>query len=48
MDRRRAMLSYEQYLVSVHLKNIPKAFFVANGYLGIIFFVCILLDSVVG
>lgn len=42
------MLSYEQYLVSVHLKNIPKAFFVTNGYLGIIFFVCILLDSVVG
>ncbi|MCX2716780.1 4-hydroxybenzoate polyprenyltransferase [Helicobacter sp. MIT 21-1697] len=40
------MLCYEQYLVSVHLKNIPKAFFVTNGYLGMIFFICILIDSI--
>ncbi|CAM3287404.1 menaquinone biosynthesis prenyltransferase MqnP [Helicobacter labetoulli] len=40
------MLCYEQYLVSVHLSNIPKAFFVTNGYLGIMFFVCILVDCV--
>lgn len=39
------MLVYEQYLVSLHLHNIPKAFFVSNGYLGIIFFICIVLDS---
>ncbi|MCH5314047.1 MAG: 4-hydroxybenzoate polyprenyltransferase [Helicobacter sp.] len=40
------MLCYEQYLVNVHLKNIPKAFFVTNGYLGIMFFMCILVDSI--
>lgn len=40
------MLCYEQYLVKLHLKHIPKAFFVTNGYLGIIFFVCILADSI--
>ncbi len=39
------MLCYEQYLVGLHLKHIPKAFFVTNGYLGIVFFVCILVDS---
>lgn len=39
------MLCYEQYLVSVHIKHIPKAFFVTNGYLGIIFFCSILFDS---
>ena len=40
------ILCYEQYLVSVHLKNIPKAFFVTNGYLGIMLFLCILADSI--
>ena len=40
------MLCYEQYLVGAHLKNIPKAFFVTNGYLGMIFFICILVDSI--
>ncbi|TLD97774.1 4-hydroxybenzoate polyprenyltransferase [Helicobacter jaachi] len=40
------MLCYEQYLVKIHLKHIPKAFFVTNGYLGIMFFACVLLDSI--
>ncbi|PAF54283.1 4-hydroxybenzoate polyprenyltransferase [Helicobacter sp. 13S00482-2] len=39
------MLIYEQYLVSLDFKNIPKAFFVTNGYLGFVFFIFILLDS---
>jgi 4-hydroxybenzoate polyprenyltransferase len=39
-------LMYEQKLVRDNLDNIPKAFFDLNGYLGIIFFVCILLDKV--
>lgn len=40
------MLCYEQYLVSLHLRHIPKAFFATNGYLGVVFFLCILLDSI--
>jgi len=39
-------LMYEQWLVRNNLDNIPKAFFDLNGYLGIIFFVMILLDKV--
>ncbi|PAF47268.1 4-hydroxybenzoate polyprenyltransferase [Helicobacter sp. 12S02634-8] len=39
------MLVYEQYLVSLDFKNIPKAFFVSNGYLGFVFFLFILLDG---
>ncbi|PAF49982.1 4-hydroxybenzoate polyprenyltransferase [Helicobacter sp. 12S02232-10] len=40
------MLVYEQYLVSLDFKNIPKAFFVSNGYLGFVFFLFILIDGV--
>ncbi len=39
-------LYYEQSLVNKDFKNIPKAFFDVNGYLGIIFLVCIILDKV--
>jgi len=39
-------LIYEQNLVRNNLDNIPKAFFDLNGYLGMIFFICILLDKV--
>jgi len=39
-------LMYEQKLVRDNLDNIPKAFFDLNGYLGIIFFICILIDKV--
>jgi len=40
-------LMYEQWLVRNNLDNIPKAFFDLNGYLGIIFFIMILLDKVI-
>lgn len=36
-----ALLAYEQYLVAKNLANIPKAFFVTNGYLGFVFLACI-------
>jgi 4-hydroxybenzoate polyprenyltransferase len=39
-------LWYEQKLVRDNLDNIPKAFFDLNGYLGVIFFVLILIDKV--
>jgi len=39
-------LYYEQYLVRTNLENIPKAFFDLNGYLGIIFFIFIVLDKI--
>jgi len=39
-------LIYEQYLVRTNLDNIPRAFFDLNGYLGVIFFILILLDKV--
>lgn len=42
-----AMLCYEQYLVAKDFRNIPKAFFVTNGYLGFIFLIFILLDVIV-
>ncbi|PAF50408.1 4-hydroxybenzoate polyprenyltransferase [Helicobacter sp. 13S00401-1] len=40
------MLLYEQYLVSKNLENIPKAFFVTNGYLGFVFLIFIILDTI--
>ena len=36
----------EQIMVRNNLENIPKAFFDLNGYLGVIFFICIVLDKV--
>jgi len=38
------MLSYEHYLVNKDFTKIDKAFFTVNGYLGIVFFVLIILD----
>ncbi|GHR38843.1 hypothetical protein VN0472_06880 [Helicobacter pylori] len=38
------ILLYEQILVARDYKNIPKAFFVSNGYLGVVFFIFIVLD----
>ena len=40
------MLYYEQKLVREDFKNIPKAFFDVNGYLGIVFLILIILDMV--
>ena len=40
------MLYYEQKLVREDFKNIPKAFFDVNGYLGIVFLILIILDKV--
>ncbi|RUM57776.1 MAG: 4-hydroxybenzoate octaprenyltransferase, partial [Nautilia sp.] len=37
----------EQIMVRNNLNDIPKAFFDLNGYLGVIFFICIVLDKVV-
>jgi len=41
------MLYYEQKLVSKDFKNIPKAFFDVNGYLGIIFLIFIIMDKAI-
>ncbi len=41
------MLCYEQYLVARDFRNIPKAFFVTNGYLGFIFLIFMILDVIV-
>lgn len=38
------MLSYEHYLVNKDFTKIDRAFFTVNGYLGIVFFIFILLD----
>ncbi|WP_267892285.1 MULTISPECIES: menaquinone biosynthesis prenyltransferase MqnP [unclassified Helicobacter] len=38
------MLCYEQYIVAKDLKNIPRAFFVTNGYLGFVFLSFIVLE----
>ncbi|ANV98673.1 4-hydroxybenzoate polyprenyltransferase [Helicobacter enhydrae] len=38
------ILLYEQWLVSRDFKNIPKAFFVTNGYLGFVFLCGVMLD----
>ena len=40
------MLWYEHKLVRKDYKNIPMAFFTVNGYLGIIFLICVILDKV--
>ena len=40
------MLTYEHYLVNKDFTKIDKAFFTVNGYLGIIFFVFIILDNI--
>ena len=40
------MLWYEHKLVKKDYKNIPMAFFTVNGYLGIVFLICIILDKV--
>jgi 4-hydroxybenzoate polyprenyltransferase len=39
-----AMLYYEHKLVSKDFRNIPKAFFDVNGFLGIMFLILIILD----
>ena len=41
-----AMLIYEHILVNRDFKKIDKAFFTINGYLGIVFFILIILDSI--
>lgn len=41
------MLSYEHYLVNKDPRNIDKAFFTINGYLGIVFFLCVILDKII-
>lgn len=40
------MLSYEHYLVNKDFKKIDKAFFTVNGYLGMVFFILIVLDNI--
>ena len=40
------MLSYEHYLVRKDFNKIDRAFFTVNGYLGIAFFILIILDKV--
>ncbi|NCB13813.1 MAG: 4-hydroxybenzoate octaprenyltransferase, partial [Erysipelotrichia bacterium] len=40
------MLSYEHYLVNKDFNKIDKAFFTVNGYLGILFFILIVLDNI--
>ena len=40
------MLTYEHYLVRKDFTKIDRAFFTVNGYLGIIFFIFIVLDRV--
>jgi len=39
------MLTYEHIIVNKDFKKIDKAFFTINGYLGILFFVLIVVDS---
>lgn len=39
------MLSYEHILVNRDFTKIDKAFFTVNGYLGIVFFILILIDT---
>ena len=39
------MLTYEHILVNRDFTKIDKAFFTVNGYLGIVFFFLILIDS---
>jgi len=41
------VLAYEQYLVRKDFKQIDRAFFTVNGYLGIAFFILIIIDRMV-
>lgn len=41
------MLGYEHYLVRKDFTKIDRAFFTVNGYLGIVFFILIVLDKVI-
>lgn len=41
------MLGYEHYLVRKDFTKIDRAFFTVNGYLGIVFFILIVLDKIV-
>jgi len=41
------MLSYEHHLVNKDFTKIDKAFFTVNGYLGIVFFIFIILDIII-
>lgn len=40
------MLSYEHYLVNKDFTKIDKAFFTVNGYLGILFFILVVIDHI--
>jgi len=40
------MLGYEHYLVRRDFTKIDRAFFTVNGYLGFVFFGCVILDEV--
>lgn len=40
------MLTYEHYLVNKDFRKIDKAFFTVNGYLGILFFILIVIDNI--
>ena len=40
------MLTYEHYLVNKDFRKIDKAFFTVNGYLGILFFILIIIDNI--
>jgi len=41
------MLGYEHYLVRKDFTKIDRAFFTINGYLGFVFFGCVILDKVI-
>jgi 4-hydroxybenzoate polyprenyltransferase len=41
------MLKYEHYIVNKDFTKIDKAFFTVNGYLGIIFFILIVIDVII-
>ena len=41
-----AMLTYEHIIVSRDFTKIDKAFFTINGYLGIVFLILIIIDSI--
>lgn len=42
------MLGYEHYLVRLDFTKIDRAFFTVNGYLGFVFFGCVIMDKVMG
>ena len=41
------MLTYEHIIVNRDFTKIDKAFFTINGYLGIVFFILIVLDQLI-